>query len=77
MVTIIHLQGHTNSCEFLKIPCVHAECGVMVKKADLPEHLENECMYRLVECGLCHAKIVLNKMTVQYDNHKLHGLFMT
>ena len=58
------LQGHTNSCEFLEIPCVHPECGMLVKKADLPEHLENECMYRLVECGLCHTQIALIKLTV-------------
>jgi len=24
-----------------------------------------------VECGLCHAKIVFNRMTVQYNHHKL------
>lgn len=27
-----HLEGHLSSCEFLKIPCVHPECGAQVKK---------------------------------------------
>ncbi|KAJ7372395.1 hypothetical protein OS493_019847 [Desmophyllum pertusum] len=27
-----HLENHTSTCEFLKIPCVHPECGVLVKK---------------------------------------------
>ena len=62
-----NLQGHTNSCEFLKIPCVHPECGMLVKKADLPEHLENECMYRLVECRLCLTQIAFIRMTVLYQ----------
>ena len=59
------LQDHTSGCEYLKIPCVHPECGMMVKKALLSEHLKNECLYRLVECELCHAQILLNRMTVR------------
>ncbi|XP_020607916.1 TNF receptor-associated factor 4-like [Orbicella faveolata] len=57
-----HLENHTNSCEFLKIPCVHPECGVLVKKADLTRHLESECLYRLEKCDLCQRKIVLSRM---------------
>ncbi|KAJ7372400.1 hypothetical protein OS493_019852 [Desmophyllum pertusum] len=58
-----HLENHTNGCEFLKIPCVHPECGVLVKKADLTRHLENDCMYRLEKCELCQRQIVLVRMT--------------
>ncbi|CAH3023646.1 unnamed protein product [Porites evermanni] len=63
-----NLEAHTNGCEFLKLPCVHPECGVLVKKADLPEHLENECLYRLVKCPLCHASIVFIRMTQHQEN---------
>lgn len=59
------MQNHTNSCEFLKIPCVHPECGVLVKKADLTRHLESECLYRLEKCDLCQRKIVLSRMKVR------------
>lgn len=65
-----HLEEHTSGCEYLKVPCVHPECDVMVKKALLPEHLEKECLFRLVECDLCHAQIVLNRMTVQYHDFR-------
>ena len=53
-----------NSCLFLKIPCVHLECGMQVKKADLTEHLEKECLCRLETCGFCKRQINLNKMKV-------------
>ena len=68
------IQSHTHSCEFLKIPCVHPECGVMVKKADLPEHLEKACKCRLERCGFCKLQINLNKMKV--FTHQYLGTFV-
>ena len=55
-----------SNCKFLKIPCVHPECGAQVKKADLTEHLEKECKCRLETCGFCKRQINLNKMKVLY-----------
>lgn len=57
-----HLEGHLSSCEFLKIPCVHPECGAQVKKSDLTQHLEKECKCRLETCGFCKKQIKLNKL---------------
>ena len=57
-------QAHTNSCEFVKLPCVHPECGMLVKKADLPQHLETECKCRPETCGFCKKQISLNKLKV-------------
>lgn len=62
-------QNHTATCEFLKIPCVHPECGVLVKKADLTEHLEKECMYRLEQCRYCQRQINLNRMKVNTNKY--------
>lgn len=62
-------QNHTATCEFLKIPCVHPECGVLVKKADLTEHLEKECMYRLEQCRYCQRQINLNRMKVNANKY--------
>ena len=56
------LQNHTSNCEYLKIPCVH--CGMMVKKADLTDHLQNECVFRLETCRFCKKQIPLNRMKV-------------
>ena len=61
---IVSTQNHMNSCLFLRIPCVHLECGMQVKKNDLTEHLEKECLCRLETCGFCKRQINLNKMKV-------------
>ena len=61
----VSTQSHTNSCYYLKIPCVHPDCGMEVKKADLTEHLEKACKCRLENCGFCKRQINLNKMKVQ------------
>lgn len=58
------MQSHANSCESLKIPCVHPECGMLVKKADLPEHLEKTCKCRRVNCSFCGRQINLNRLKV-------------
>ncbi|KAJ7372394.1 hypothetical protein OS493_019846 [Desmophyllum pertusum] len=62
-----HLENHMNSCEFLKIPCVHPECGMQVKKADLTEHLENECKCRLENCGFCKSQINFSRMKLHQE----------
>ena len=66
---IVDLQSHMNSCEFLKIPCVHPECGMLVKKSDLTSHLENECMFRLEKCTFCQRQIVLFRIKVNHCEH--------
>ncbi|PFX18338.1 TNF receptor-associated factor 3 [Stylophora pistillata] len=62
-----HLESHMNNCEFLKIPCVHPECGAQVKKSDLTEHLEKECKCRLEACGFCKKQIKLNMMKRHHE----------
>jgi len=61
---IRNLEVHTSNCEYVKVSCVHAGCGAMVKKAFLPEHLKTDCAFRLVTCELCNAQLVFNKLTV-------------
>lgn len=62
------LQDHLSGCDYLKVRCVHPQCAVLVKKALLPEHLKNECIYRLVGCDLCHTQIVFTTMTASNTN---------
>ena len=63
-ILFVFLQSHTSSCEFVKLPCVHPECGMLVKKADLPQHLETECKCKPETCDFCKKQISLNKMKV-------------
>ena len=69
-------QAHTSSCEFMKIPCDHFECGMVVKKADLSQHLETECKCRPETCGFCKKQIRLNKMKVFYNAVMLYLCYM-
>ncbi|CAH3037682.1 unnamed protein product [Pocillopora meandrina] len=62
-----HLENHLSNCEFLKIPCVHPECGAQVKKSHLTQHLEKECKCRLETCGFCKKQIKLNKMKHHHE----------
>ena len=59
-------QMHTKKCEYLKIPCVHSECGMLVKKSALQEHLENECICRQQRCDYCKKSVKLNLMEVHF-----------
>ncbi|CAH3182271.1 unnamed protein product [Porites lobata] len=63
-----NLEAHTNSCEFVRLPCVHPECGMLVKKADLPQHLETECKCRPETCGFCKKQISSNKLKLHQEN---------
>ena len=57
-------QAHTSRCEYLKVPCPHQICGIMVKKSDLAEHLQSECVCRSVKCSYCGKDITANKTEV-------------
>ena len=70
---IVFPQMHTKKCEYLKIPCVHSECGMLVKKSALQEHLENECICRRQKCDYCKKDVKLNLMEVQW--WKLNATF--
>ena len=70
-------QMHTKKCEYLKIPCVHSECGMLVKKSALQEHLENECICRPQKCDYCKKSVKLNLMEVSFrrsDNVKIQSV---
>ena len=65
LISFPFFQAHITSCEFVKFPCVHPECGMLVKKADLPQHLETECKCRPETCGFCKKQVSLNKLKVR------------
>jgi len=62
-----HLESHTNTCEYLKIPCIHPECDILVKKSELHDHLEKTCKCRQESCGFCKQQINLNKMKLHHE----------
>ena len=60
----ISYQVHDAICEYVKVPCVHSECGELVTRAKLAEHLEQTCQYRMGTCEYCQAPVVFAVMKV-------------
>ena len=61
---LCYYQLHETVCGFVKVPCVHSECGELVTRAMLAEHLEQACQYRMVTCEYCQAPVVFAVMKV-------------
>ena len=59
-----YYQAHDAICEYVKIPCVHSECGELVTRAKLAEHLEQACQYRMGTCEYCQAPVVFADIKV-------------
>lgn len=51
-------------CEYVQVPCVHAQCGELVTRANLAEHLEKRCQYRMEKCEHCESPVVFAVMKV-------------
>ncbi|XP_015764763.1 PREDICTED: TNF receptor-associated factor 6-like [Acropora digitifera] len=68
-----HLEAHTDGCEFQKVNCVYPECGKMVTRISLPDHLENECEFRLVACELCQSQVIFCKLQMHVSHE--HRIF--
>lgn len=40
-------EAHEAVCEYVKVPYVHSDCGELVTRAQLADHREQRCQYRL------------------------------
>ena len=44
-------------CEYVQVPCVHSECGELVTRSSLVEHLEKSCQFRMEKCDHCQTLV--------------------
>ena len=44
-------------CEYVQVPCVHSGCGELVTRANLVEHLEKSCQFRMEKCDYCQTLV--------------------
>ena len=51
---LINLEDHLIICEFEEIEC-HQNCGMMIERPKMDDHINNECSNRQVECEYCHT----------------------
>ena len=51
------LVTHLCHCEWVKVECIHRECGQWIVKISLAEHLEQDCEFLLVHCSGCQKSL--------------------
>ena len=64
------LQAHEAVCEYVKVHCVHSDCGELVTRAQLADHLEQRCQYRFDTCEYCHAQVIFAVVKVRTETTK-------
>ena len=61
-------------CVYVQVPCVHSECGELVTRANLVEHLEKWCQFRMEKCDHCQTLIefAFLKVTITFIKFVLY-----
>ena len=49
--------------------CVHSDCGELVTRAQLADHLEQRCQYRLDTCEYCHTQVIFCSYKGMYSDN--------
>ncbi|KAJ7384289.1 TNF receptor-associated factor 3 [Desmophyllum pertusum] len=54
---LAQLQAHDAECSFSEVKClyVHLGCIVVVLRHQLAKHVENDCLYKVVDCPYCQG----------------------
>ncbi|XP_070582254.1 TNF receptor-associated factor 2-like [Ptychodera flava] len=55
---------HQSSCLFAIIGCIHSECGISLRRENLAEHLDNECLFRRIKCQFCSEEVTYKELKV-------------
>lgn len=60
-------EAHEAVCDYVKVLCVHSDCGKLVTRAQLADHLEQSCQYRLNTCQYCYAQVIIAAMKEHHE----------
>ena len=58
-------------CVYVQVPCVHKGCGELVTRANLAEHLEKSCQFRMEKCDYCQTLVEFAFLKVTINLMKL------
>ena len=58
-------------CVYVQVPCVHKGCGELVTRANLVEHLEKWCQFRMEKCDYCQTLVEFAFLKVTINLMKL------
>ena len=48
------MEAHRIVCPFEEVECV-AKCGMILQRQYLTDHVENVCLFRMINCQYCHV----------------------
>ncbi|XP_065658888.1 TNF receptor-associated factor 5-like [Hydra vulgaris] len=51
------INNHLTSCEYQEVKCLNEQCSTTLLRKELSDHMEKDCIYRLVTCRYCKQKI--------------------
>ena len=52
MISPVTLIGSSDGCLFEEVKCSN-NCGLLLQRQHLPDHVDNECPYQEVQCQYC------------------------
>ncbi|XP_066911274.1 TNF receptor-associated factor 6-like isoform X2 [Clytia hemisphaerica] len=55
------IDRHMETCDYSFTPCTN-KCGKDVQRVHLKDHLDNDCVRRVIECEYCNIKIVYSRV---------------
>ena len=64
-------QVHIDECGYTVIKCVYSQCNTEIKRDLLAKHLEEECLYRSVQCTNCQETLSFATLKVKYLNKSI------
>ena len=63
--TLSEVSQHLDVCQEFLIKCKY-DCGVIIKKCELNNHCNNECVNRKVSCECCRSMIVYKELNQHF-----------
>ncbi|GAB6029987.1 TNF receptor-associated factor 6 [Chamberlinius hualienensis] len=66
VVELRAMEEHQRHCEHEMISCPNG-CPVAILQQDMAEHVNKECLHRLIECSLCCAHFHLNQQQSHFE----------
>ena len=67
---LFNLEDHLQECEFEEIECLQ-NCGMMIERPKMDDHLKNECPCRQTVCEYCYVSGEHHMITGQHRNECL------
>ncbi|XP_002165877.3 TNF receptor-associated factor 6-A isoform X1 [Hydra vulgaris] len=69
------INNHLTSCQYQEVKCSYTQCSTSLLRKELSDHMETQCIYRLVICQHCNKKIQLCEKQIHVENCECQPLY--